>query len=74
MIRLCWVWMKRRATKRGVPSPRKTTESVEEAFEESVPKADTSMDRAYSSEIIGLKGGNQYQEGREDPVYGLEPS
>jgi hypothetical protein len=77
MIKPCWMWMKRRTTKRVAPSVRKTAESVWEQCWKDLPQKQIQawIERIprHIKEVIRLEGGNHYQEGREDPIYGLQP-
>jgi hypothetical protein len=74
MIKPCWMWMKRRTTRRGAPSVQKTAELAWKRCWKDLPRKQIQawIERIprHIKEVIRLEGGNQYQEGKEDPVYG----
>ncbi len=74
MIKPCQMWIKRRTTKRGAPSIRRTAETVQKKCQKDLPQkqiqAQIKRIPRHIKEVIRLEGRNEYQEGREDPVYG----
>ena len=68
MIELCWPWMKRRTTKKGVPKSRKEAVRVWEKawddLEQTQIQAWIKRIVVYIQQVIQLKGGNEYKEGR----------
>ncbi len=68
MIEPCWIWMKRETTKKGAPRTRKQAEEAWTKCWEDLPqeKIQAWIERMprHIEEVIRLKGGNEYREGR----------
>ena len=71
------MYMKRRTTKKGAPSVRKTAEMVWTRCWKEMPqrKIQEWIERIprHIQEVIRLGGSNDYKEGRYDPIYGVRP-
>ena len=68
-IELCWPWMKRRTTEKGAPRTRKEAEKAwtkcwKDLSQKRIQGWIERMPR-HIVEVIRLKGGNEYREGRE---------
>jgi hypothetical protein len=74
MIEPTWMYLKRRTTKKGAPSVRKTAEQAWTRCWKEMPQKQIQewIERIprHIQEVIRLKGGNDYKEGRVDPTYG----
>ena len=78
MIEPCWPWMKRQTTRRGAPSTR---ELLEKAWlncwnnELSMRRIRSWIERIplHIQEVIRLKRGNEYQEGRFGETSSIRP-
>ena len=69
MIEPCWPWMKRETTKKGAPRTRKEAEKAwtrcwEDLSQKRIQSWIERMPR-HIAQVIRLRGGNEYREGRE---------
>ena len=69
MIEPCWIWMKRETTKKGAPRTRKEAEKAwtrcwKDLSQARIRSWIERMPR-HIAEVIRLRGGNEYREGRE---------
>ena len=69
MIEPCWPWIKRETTKKGAPRTRKEAEQAwtkrwKDLFQKRIQGWIERMPR-HIAEVIRLRGGNEYREGRD---------